>query len=922
MIIFRNLLRGLRVLGNKEKHSLEMEEELRGFMEEAAQGHLRNGMSEDEAMRAARVEMGSVESVKQQVRASHWESTAESVWQDVCYGVRQLIRSPNFTLVTVLTLALGIGANTAIFTLVHGVMMKTLPVAHPEQLYRVGSGDLCCAWGGLQDSWGLFDYPFYQKLVNKSSGMDELAAFSGGSNSKTVRRADSSAVPQTLSSIYVSGNYFSTLGVQPMAGRLLTPGDDLPESPAVAVIGYDFWQTYFALDPSIVGSKLTINGLAFTLVGITPPGFFGAKLAADPAELWIPLHQQPAFEGQGQKSLLYSSGMAWLMFMGRLKPGVSPAQVEAQTTAQLQQYLRDNREMSQEDLAILPRQKIVITPGGTGISDLRSTSKTGLILLSAASILVLLVACANIANLLLTRTAARYQQTALRLCLGATRARLMRAALTESLLLSTGGGAAGLLLAYASCKAILRVAFRGAVYIPVSATPSLPVFVFALLISIVTGILFGVAPAWMGAHAAAADGLGGSGRSTQRRTSPLHKSMVVVQTALSIVLLAMAGLTTQSLRNLEGEDMGFKPEGRLLATINPSGAGYKVEQLPALYRALEDRLGNIPGVRSASFSVHSPQNGCCINVGITIGGRPESWIGNIDTALHRVSARYFETVGIPIVLGRPILDQDTASSQHVAVVDQNFARTFFGTESPLGKHFGISLAGHGFDYEIVGVAGNALNRRPGAKKEPAYYLPFTQATRYEVEGYQRLEDDTRFPRAIELNVSGRPEEYANILRGTLAGINPELSAFDIKTYTEQVAIQFNQERLVARITGLYSVVALLLASIGLYGVTAYNVTRRTSEIGIRMALGANRSNVIRMVLRTALSQVLVGFCVGIPIAYVCGHYLTHVLYNVGHSNPLMLAGATITLSVFTLVAGFLPARRAASIQPVQALRSE
>ena len=304
MTIFRNLLRGLLALGNKEKQSFEMDEELRGFMEASAQRHLRDGMSETEAMRAARVEMGSVESVKQQIRASRWESTVESVWQDVCYGVRQLIRSPNFTLVTVLTLALGIGANTAIFTLVHGVMMKMLPVAHPEQLYRVGSGDLCCAWGGLQDSWGLFDYPFYQKLVTEPSGMDELAAFSGGSNSKTVRRADSSGVPQTLSSIYVSGNYFSTLGVQPMAGRLLTPDDDRPESPAVAVMGYDFWQNYFASDPSIVGSKLTINGLPFTLVGITPPGFFGAKLAADPAELWIPLHQQPAFEGQGQKSLL------------------------------------------------------------------------------------------------------------------------------------------------------------------------------------------------------------------------------------------------------------------------------------------------------------------------------------------------------------------------------------------------------------------------------------------------------------------------------------------------------------------------------------------------------------------------------------------------------------------------------------------
>ena len=591
---------------------------------------------------------------------------------------------------------------------------------------------------------------------------------------------------------------------------------------------------------------------------ITPPGFFGAKLAADPAELWIPLHQQPAFEGQGQKSLLYSSGMTWLMFMGRLKPGVSPAQVEAQTTAKLQQYLRDNREMSQEDLAKLPRQKIPLTPGGTGISDLRSASKTGLILLSAASILVLLVACANIANLLLTRTTARLQQTALRLCLGATRARLMRAALTESLLLSTAGGAAGLLLAYATCKAILVVAFRGADYIPISATPSLPVFAFALLISVVTGILFGVAPAWIGAHAAPADGLSGSGRSPQSRTSPLQSSMVVVQTALSNVLLAMAGLTTQSLRNLEGEDMGFKPEGRLLATINPSGAGYKVEQLPALYRALEDRLGSVPGVRSASFSLHSPQYGCCINVGITIGGRSDSWIGNIDTALHRVSAHYFETVGIPIVLGRPISDQDTASSQHVAVVDQNFARTFFGTESPIGKRFGISLTGHGFDYEIVGVVGDTLDRRPGSKKEPAYYLPYTQSTQYEVTGYQRLENDTRFPRAIELNVSGRPEGYTNVLRSTLAGINPELSAFDVKTYTEQVAIQFNEERLVARITGLYGVVALLLASIGLYGVTAYNVTRRTSEIGIRMALGANRSDVIRMVRRTALSQVVMG----------------------------------------------------------------
>ena len=278
MTILRNLLCGLRALRNKEKQSLEMDEELQGYLEAAAQEHMRDGLSDAEAIRVARAEMGSVETVKQQIRAARWESTAESVWQDVRYGVRQLIRSPGFTVVTVLTLALGIGANTAIFTLVHGVMIKTLPVAHPEQLYRIGSGDLCCAWGGLQDSWGLFDYPFYQKLVSEDSDIDQLAAFSGGSNSKTVRRVDSPASPQTLSSIYVSGNYFSTLGVQPIAGRLLTPGDDRPDSPAVAVMGYQIWQQYFASDPTIVGSKLTINGLPFTLVGITPPGFFGAKL--------------------------------------------------------------------------------------------------------------------------------------------------------------------------------------------------------------------------------------------------------------------------------------------------------------------------------------------------------------------------------------------------------------------------------------------------------------------------------------------------------------------------------------------------------------------------------------------------------------------------------------------------------------------
>src|SRR5882757_4526582 len=633
--LLRRFLGGLKALFHRDQRNAEMDEELSGYLEAAAQDRMRRGMSHTDALHAARVEMGSAESVKQKVRASGWESAAEFLWQDIRYGMRQLFRNPGFSAVALLTLALGIGANTAIFTLVHAVMLKHLPIAHPQTLYRVGEGEYyCCSWGGLEGSWGTFDYPFYKHVRDTNPLFEQIAAFSGNTPTFNLRRANSAAGAQTTNGEYVSGNYFSTLGLQPALGRLLNASDDRAGAPAAAVMGYRAWKENYGADPSIIGSTLLVNGLPVTLVGVAPEGFFGDRFTTYPPALWIPLSLQPMFEGLGSKSLLNSSGDAWLYVIGRLKPGFTPAQVQSQLSIDLQHWLRAQGRTDDSDQKIA-NQHIQLTAGGTGISPFRSNSKDGLYLLSAAAFLVLLIACANLANLLLARSAAREHQTALRLSLGATRWRLIRAVLTESVLLSLTGGAAGVLLAYAGTRAIVAIAFRGATYIPVDAAPSLPVLGFAFLLSIVTGVVFGVGPAWMGTRSDPSEGLRGSSRSSTTRTSRPQKALVIVQAALSVALLAVAGLVTQSLSNLEKADLGFETQGRLVANLNFKAAGYKPEQLAPLYDQLQDRLEALPGVQSASFSLNSPQNLCCVTVDISIGGRSESWIENVDTAFSR-----------------------------------------------------------------------------------------------------------------------------------------------------------------------------------------------------------------------------------------------------------------------------------------------
>ncbi|MGA2370030.1 MAG: ABC transporter permease [Candidatus Korobacteraceae bacterium] len=846
-----------------------------------------------------------------------------TILQDVRYALRQLRKAPGFTITAILTLALGIGANTAIFTLVHAVMLKSLPVANPSQLYRIGDNDDCCVYGGLQnEGWGLFSYGLYQYIRANTPQFEEIAAFQANEPEISVRRAGSSAAAETFPSEFVSGNYFSTFGLRPFAGRLLTPQDDTAGATPVVVMSYRAWQEHYGLDPSVVGASFMANGKPFTVAGIAPPGFFGDRLREDPPEFYLPLAFEPLLNQES--SILHVDNQHWLYLIGRMKPGMQPSQVESQLTTELRQWLPTIAStFPPAGREKIGKQFIKLGPGGAGITDLKDRARAGLYLLTAASALVLLIACANLANLLLARGTARRQQTAVQLALGATRGRLIRNLLTESLVLACLGGAGGLALAYFGTRAILLIAFRGANFVPIETSPSLPILAFAFGLSLVTGVIFGVAPAWISSHSDPAEALRGANRSTRDRSAMPQKSLVIAQAALSLVLLAMAGLVTASLRYLEHMNFGFTTSGRMVVMIDPLTAGYTEGRLPALNQQLRDRLRQIPGVLGVSCSMYSPQDGDSWNDTIAVQGRPPEATQDWDAGWLRVSPDYFKVIGTPVLRGRPIGEEDTATSQRVAIVDESFVRKYFPKEDPIGQHFGFDRPGHSGDYEIVGVVKDTQYRDPTDtqyKQNPMFFLPYFQNADFVEPNYRRMMSQSEYPGRIEIQFAGPAEEIGPQVRRVLAGIDPNLSIIEMHTFGEQVVRVFNQERVIARLTELFSLLALLLASIGLYGVTAYNIERRTSEIGIRMAVGADRKDIIAMVLRGAFWQVGLGLIIGVPLAIITGRLMASKLYGVGAFNPVILGGAIAALGLCAFIAGLVPARRAASIEPVEALR--
>jgi predicted permease len=835
--------------------------------------------------------------------------------QDLRYGLRRVRQSPGFAAVCVITLALGIGANTAIFTLLNAVMLKSLPVSKPGKLYRLGDNGNCCVIGGLQDNWAIYSYPLYQQFRDHNPEFSEMAAFQGGLQSLNVRRAGASGPAEPYVGEFVSGNYFSTFGLGAFAGRIISPDDDKPNAAPVAVMSYRTWQQHFGLDPSVIGATLNIDNLAFTLIGIAPPGFFGDQLRPDPPDFWLALSAEQAQDGEFP--LLTNAGMHWLYIIGRLKLGANPASVQSKVTAQLQNWLRNQPDLSAKDRSQIDKQHIVVASARGGVANLQHDSADGLHLLVIVSGLVLLIACANIANLLLARGAATRFETAIRTALGAPRRRLIRQIITESVLLSVLGGLAGLAVAFAGARAILLIAFRGANFIPIDPRPSLPVLGFAFLLSLVTGIVFGAAPAWITSHSDPIEALRGAGRSTRDRGSLARRSLVVVQVALSAVLLIGAGLLTQSLRNLENQRFGFEPQGRVIVRLNADLNRYKPEKLYGLYQEIERRLTGIPGVTAASYSLYSPMRGDNWSFGIHILGHPPD--EQIGASFDRIGPHYFETIGTRLVRGRTIGDQDTPNSPQIAVVNEAFVRKYFSKDDPIGKRFGVGDARNASDFEIVGVVEDAKYQDA---REPAYatfFMPFLQMAKDPKLAFMI---GSHYIGDIELRVAGQPQNLEPAVRRTLAEIDPNLNVLNVVTLQEQLTRNFNQDRLIARLTELFGILALLLACIGLYGVTAYSVARRTGEIGIRMALGANRSNVVGMVLRGVLAQLGVGLLAGLPVAFAGGRLLSSQLYGVKSYDPVIVASAAIVLAASALLAGLVPARRAASIEPMRALRTE
>ena len=836
-----------------------------------------------------------------------------TVYQDLKYGLRMLARNPGFTAVAVVTLALGIGANTAIFTLVDAVMLKSLPVSNPKQLYRLGNGDDCCVIGQLQDNWGIYSNSLYQQFRNHTPEFSQLAAFQAAPSSLSARQMGSTAPARPYGGEFVSGNYFTMFGLRAFAGRLIAPADDTPGAPPVAVMSYRTWQQDYGLDPSVIGATFGINTMPYTIAGIAPPGFFGDQLRPDPPDFWLPLATEPALNGQNS---ILNSGLYWLYIIGRLKPRASPLSVQSEATVELRRWLSAQPDLSAHDRAELSKQHIVLTAGGSGVANLQSERAEGLRLLIAISGLMLLIACANIANLLLGRGAATRAETAIRMALGAPRVRLIRQIITESVLLAVLGGLAGLFVAFEGTRTILVLAFPGAHYVPISASPSLAVLGFAFLLSLITGIIFGVMPAWITSHSDPADALRGAGRSTRDRSSLPRRGLVIVQVALSAVLLIDAGLLTQSLRNLEDQKFGFEPEGRLMVRVDPALAGYTPEKLYGLYQQLQQRLPQIPSVRSAAYSLYSPMRGTNWADDIHVEGHPPD--ERINSSFDRVSPHYFETIGTRLLRGRVIGDQDTPTLRAVAVINQTFAHKFFPKEEPIGKHFGLEKASNSGDYEIVGVVEDAKYQNARRATYPTFFLPFLQSAK----GEPSFMVNSQYVGDIALRVAGKPGNLEAAVRRTLADIDPNLTVIDMVSLTEQVSRNFNQDRMIARLTELFGALALILACVGLYGVTAYSVARRTREFGIRMALGASRGNVLALVLRGALLQLVVGLAVGVPVALAGGRLLANQLYGLKSYDPLILGAAGLVLAACALMAGLVPARRATKVDPMVALRYE
>jgi predicted permease len=830
--------------------------------------------------------------------------------QDIRYALRQLRKSPGFTAVAVLTLALGIGANTAIFTVLNGLLLKMLPVTKPQQLVVVGDPSVANSRSSGTPRTDIFSYPLYKELRDRNSVFSGLCA-AATDHRITVDAGQSEVPDEKIVGRLVSGNYFTVLGLEPAAGRLFSDSDDTAEDAnPVVVLGYESWLRKFSLSPSVIGREIRLNGSPFTVIGVAPPGFEGDVIGERMA-LYVPVSMQPEIvRGRRWRT---AGNTSWLSLIGRLQSGTSAAQAEANLNLVFQQTLRSDygAALSSDDRKEIQGARINVAAGGAGLSVLRHDYRVPLLLLMGIVGLVLLIACVNVANLLLARATARHKEIAIRLAIGANRRRLFQQLLTESALLGLMGGGAGSVLAIWGVRLLVGI-FGSGVTLPLA--PDWRVLVFTVVISLLTGIAFGLVPALQAVKARVSPALKDGARSTRAPGSRFSwgKGLIAGQVALSLLVLFAAGLLVRSLQKLLTQDFGYARDHLVIARVDPTAAGYTQDRMKLLAQQLSARVASTPGIRAVTYSTNGLFAGTDTADAVIVPGFTAGSPGDRSTLEDYVGPDYFGVVGIPILMGRGIEAQDTGTSTRAAVVNEAMVKYFFNGQNPVGRQFRIDSP----DWldkplTIVGVSRNAKDQDDGIREpvKPRFYIAF-----------QQIPDPVQI--VLEAQISGEPSGGVANLLSQIKATDPHLPIAFVKTLDRLVTDSAGDQIALAKLSAFFAGLALLLACVGLYGVMSYTVAGRTREVGVRMALGARRSDVVELVLREAMLLVAIGLVIGIPLALAGTRMLHSFLFGLKSTDPLSLIAVILLLGIVAAIAGFIPARRAARIDPMVALRYE
>lgn len=902
-------------LFSKARREREFAAELESHLQMHIEDNLRAGMTLEEARRQGLIKLGGVEQTKERYRDRRGIPVLEALVQDLTYGVRQLRHRTGLTAVVVLSLALGIGANTAIFSLMDAVMIRMLPVKNPGQLQLLEwsvqqwptpvINDLSgSTW---QDKIGRtvstsFSYPTFQEFHRHNRFFASVFGFADFDRVNVNIKGQAGLASPEL----VTGDYFSGLGVRPILGREITPADEELGAPPVVVLSYRYWQNRLGGDPSVVGKAITIDQSPFTIIGVAPPEFYGVQ-PGSAVDLWLPASMARFFHWVKMDA----RDQWWLLIMGRLKPGVDASRARAGLTVPFEQGMTAGMKPPPKP-QLLP--ELALTSASKGLNDLRQEFSKPLWILMALVGLVLLIACANVANLLLARAATRQKEIAVRLAVGAGRRRLIRQLLTESLLLAAMGGALGLLLAFWGTHLLIDLISSGREPLLLNMQLDWMVLGFTAAVSVFTGILFGIAPAFRATRVNLTPALKenpGNAAGRHGTRSFAGKVLVTVQIAMCLFLLIGAGLFLRTLENLENQNLGFNRYNLLTFAIAPMENGYKGARLATLYEQLLARLQALPGVRSASLSQHG-----LIDAGVTIDGVLAE--GSSHTSgegppvyVNALSPGFLRTTGIKLLLGRNLGTQDNGRSPNVALANQAMAQEFFGHADPIGRRFSFGKPKSAADEtEIVGIVDDAKYGRLRGTPPPTVYLPYRQKLGWMGAAY------------FEVRTAGPPLAMVPAVRRTVQSLNRNLPLAEVKSETQAISESIMQERLFARLSTFFGALALLLACVGVYGVLNYAVARRRNEIGIRMALGAQRTGVLWMVLRETLILIGIGLAIGVPCALAAGRLVSSIMFGINATDPPTIIGAAVLLSAVALLAGYLPARRASRVDPMAALRHE